>query len=139
MKFVCNKQGNTLRPTGSVGEDALRSIHDGDFVMVEVKQGRNLAHHQKFFALLDLVRRNQSKYQTTEDLLTAVKIYTGHYDIVQLHDGKPVIAPKSISFARMDQQEFGQFYDKVIRLVCEHIIPGLPEGTLRAELEAFAA
>ena len=100
MKFVCTKQGMTLRPAGVVGEGALRSIHDGDFVMVEVKQSRNLAHHQKFFALLDLVKRNQNKYQTTEDLLTAVKICTGHYDIVQLHDGKPVIAPKSISFVR---------------------------------------
>lgn len=139
MKFVCTKDKGTLRPNGVVGEEALAGVPEGGIVLVEMKQPRNPAHHAKFFALLNLIFKNQSHYRTQDEMLDAIKVYVGHCDFMYLRDGSTVARPKSISFARMDQLAFNDFYGRVVDIVCQYIVPDLDKEDLKRELEAFAA
>jgi hypothetical protein len=139
VKFVCHKAQGTLRPVGVVGEEALAMVPDGGMVLVEMTKPRNPAHHAKFFALLNLIFKNQSHYRTQDEMLDAIKVYVGHCDFMYLRDGSTVARPKSISFAKMDQLAFNDFYARVVDVVCQYIIPNMDKEDLKRELEAFAA
>lgn len=125
--------GSMLGATDTVGREAMEALKPGDY-LVTIKKPRNVAHHRKLFALLSLIQKNQTRYQTVEELLDAIKVYTGHCTVMQLRDGTEVRIPKSIAFHALDQVSFEAFYERVIQLAIEHFIPGLAEGDLRREL-----
>lgn len=125
--------GPVLRPCDEAGETALKRVGQGKIVTVNVKQPRNPQHHRLFWALMSKVYENQSHFKSVEQLVSAVKIATGHTETVVLKRGTYEI-PKSISFAAMDQGEFDIFYDRAVEFVCTEVIPGLGRAELEAEI-----
>ena len=143
-KALFVKHLNSLRPTDDDGEAIIRTLGQGELVQVEVKRPRNIRHHRYFFALINLVWENSDheKWPTVDDLLTEVKLITGHYDrrVIEFQGQKVnVLTPKSISFAAMDQPAFEAFFTRVCDWVSQSVIPGTTEAELRAELEAMVA
>lgn len=142
-KFFFKKAlGGTLIPTTEASREWLESLPHGEVVSGEFKRPRNGRHHAKFFAMLDLVFKNQSHYKSVEEILLVFKHHVGHGKWIvtkQNGDISEVFMPGSISFAKMDQAAFEDFYNKAVDFVCTTIIPGLEEGDLRRELEGFAA
>lgn len=136
-KVLLRKQLGSLVPVDALAEEALRKVANGELVQVEVKRPRNLHHHRKLFALLSLIFENQERFQSVEEMLDAIKVYIGHCQTMQLRDGTVVKTPRSIAFHRMDQNSFEAFYNKVLDVVAEKIIPGISKAGLRKEVEAF--
>lgn len=134
MKFVAIKQLGVLRPTDEAGEESLRKVKTGALVEIEIKQPRNLQHHRKFFAMLNIVFQNQEHYKTSEMLLIACKFGVGHVDVIRTKRGEYQI-PKSISFHAMSQDDFSKFYDAAVDWVISDVIPGLKRAALDAEVE----
>ena len=142
-KILMAKHLGSLRPIDEAGEIALQGIKRGSVVEVEFKRVRNIKHHRLFFALMSLVWEqldDKQKYPSVEDLVTEVKIITGHYtrrDMVVEGKRYPVLTPKSISFAALDQTEFSAFFDRVCDWVVTDILPGVSRDDLRDELETM--
>ena len=134
-RILMAKKLKALYPIDDTGEDVIRRIGQGEVVAVEVKKPRNVRFHRKFFAMLQLVLENQSHYKSLDDLLDVCKLQTGHFRTVQTKQGK-VLLPSSISFAAMDDTEFGVFYDKACQWVMDEVIPGLKRADLDSEVEA---
>lgn len=135
MKILCRKSlSGHLVPIDDAGRAAVGRLPVDDLVQVEFKRPRNLGHHRKFFALLNLIYMNQTRYRSPEELLDAIKIYTGHCFPMTLRNGTEVRVPKSISFSKMDQTEFDAFWNRVVTIVCEQIIPNLDREDLEREL-----
>lgn len=135
MKFLACKTLNGLAPADVAGEEALRKVKLGDFVTVEVKKPRNGKHHRLYWALVGVVHHNQDRYETTEQLHSALKIAAGHYDLLTMPSGQEYKIPRSIAFDKMDQVEFSQFYDRVCGLIAKHFLPGVSVDDLKAEVE----
>ena len=135
MKFLACKTLGGLTPADVAGEEALRKIRVGDFVTVEMKKPRNSAHHRLYWALIGIVHQNQNRYETAEHLHTALKIAAGHYYILTMPNGNEYKIPRSIAFDKMDQTEFGAFYDRVCDIVAKHFLPGVSVEALKAEVE----
>lgn len=115
----------------------LRKVKHGTFVSVDrPKKPRNVAHHRKFFAMLNVVFNNQSYYTNLEHLRAICMIAIGHVDVVATKRFGVVNLPKSISFANVDQHEFEQLYDAAVHWVCSEVIPGMKRSDLDAEVEA---
>ena len=74
------KHLGTLRPAEPAAEEMLARIKHDDIVRVEIKKPRNLQHHRQFWALMNLVFENQDHYKSAEEVCTAFKFATGHYD-----------------------------------------------------------
>ena len=138
MKAIFRKNLNRLVPHGTEAEDLLRKWKDGDLVTVEVKRGRNLAHHAKFFAMLQLILENQEHYTSVDDILTAFKFATGHTRKIKTRVGM-IESPLSISFASMDQAAFDKFYSRALDFMVAEVIPGLQKEAVERELLEFAA
>lgn len=123
-----------LSPIDEIGQEALRSIAIGDLIRVRMTKLRNPQHHRLFFALVNKVYENQDHYHNVEHFLTALKVALGHCDTVICKNGNTAYIPKSISFARMDQIEFDQFFNKAVDLICRDFLPGVKSDDLRREV-----
>ena len=128
--------GGVLVPTTEAGREWLDGLPIGEIVAGRFSRPRNLKHHAKFFAMLGVIAHNSS--YSVDDLLTVFKRRIGLGKEIQTIHG-PVWKEGSISFAKMDQDEFAIFYKKAVDFVCEEIIPGLDEADLERELLEFAA
>ena len=96
---------------------------------------RNEKHLRKYWKLIHVVHAQQDLFATQEDLSDEIKIATGYCDMKTRADGTTWPKPRSISFAKMDQSAFDDFYAKCIRFICEHILPGVDDYNLRCEIE----
>lgn len=123
-----------LRPVDAQGEEILRGIPNGTIVKATIKRPRNIRHHRLYWGLVSILFENQSRYATPEELSDVIKVATGHCTVIQTGEGKEIRIPKSISFAKMDQDAFRQFFDRVVDLAVTRIIPNLSAADLRREV-----
>lgn len=139
---IMAKHFQSLRPIDEAGEEVLRHLKTGDLVKVDVKRPRNVKFFRMFWVMMTLVHRNLSdeladEYPTVETLVAAFKISTGHRDVVALPTGQKVYIPKSISWAKMTEDEFSQFYDRCADIIAKHYLPGVTSDNLKAEVESL--
>ena len=130
MDLLVAKHLGSLRPVDDAGTEVLRSIKQGEVLRVEIKRPRNVRFHRLFFGLLNLVYENVEGYKSVEHLLTHVKIGIGHADAMIAQDGTTIWHPRSISFAKMDEESFRAFWNKAVDFIVLHILP-----VEKAELE----
>ena len=127
------KHFGALRPANPDAEALLAKLKQDKLVMVEVKRSRNLFHHRKFFALMQLVYENQTAYATVDDIVMAFKFAVSHTR--KIKTGRGVIEiPLSISFAAMDQTEFEAFYNRAMDFLVTEVLPGVNSADLEREV-----
>lgn len=124
-------------PACSDAEEQLNRCKLDEVVQFDAKRTRNLEMHRKFWVLMNLVYNNQEGYESKEMLVAAVKLALGHCDTFQMKNGMTGFIPKSISFAKMDQPAFHEFYEKTLDLVATKFLPGVEKEALRKEVEEF--
>ncbi len=132
--IIMVKRLGTFRPADDEGAEAMQKIKDGSLVKITWSQARNIRFHNKFFAMLGIVLKNQKHYQSMDELLGVCKLRIGHVTVVQTPHGEEMW-PKSISWAKMDETEFSRFYDGAVDWVLREVIPGLQRQHLDAEVE----
>jgi len=128
------RQMGALRPIDAASEAAVALVLHNEIVQVEIKRPRNLPHHRKWWKLVQVVFPHQSTYPTIEQFHAALKCALGYADSVTLPDGRVMLVPRSIAFAKMDQAAFEQFYDRAVYLICTRIIPRLGREDLMQEV-----
>lgn len=135
-KFIAIKQLGALRPADEAGAEVLRKLANGELLTVEIKRPRSIKHHRMFWALMTVVwnQMDRDKYPTVEDLAGAIKILVGLRTRVELPDGLIGFIPGSISFHKMDQTGFDDFYNRVCDLIAEKFLPGVTSDELRHEV-----
>ncbi len=121
MKIAFVKQQNNLLPLYESDKKNYNKIVEGEIVEADFKKNRNLKHHRKYFAILKLVCSNSQKWQTVKQLHNAVKIKLGYYEIIDGLDGEKFILPDSIRFGVMEQNNFNEFYEQVIKLLADEL------------------
>src|SRR3990167_4678587 len=134
MRVLLRKGFEMLQQGDDAAQRLIGSLRHGEFIAADIKRPRNLGHHRKFWALMELVARNQKYYASAEQVCAAFKVAVGHADYVKTKRGMIGI-PKSISFANMDQSEFEAFYSKAVEYLTTEVIPGLNKDALRSEVE----
>ena len=103
-QLLMKRQGKGLVPADPVAAELMAKLPMGKVLKGTISQPRNPDHHRKFFALLGAVFPHQDTYATNESFLSAIKCALGYGESVKLLDGRTVLVPGSISFAKMDQQ-----------------------------------
>lgn len=120
------KHSIILEPAHSHDVAAFDTLHRGNEYKVVVTQARNIGHHRKAFALLQMVFENQDIYDNIEDLLVEFKLKSGHYREHITTKGKLIYVPKSLAFENLDQTAFEEIYSKFITIAMESF--GLDEA-----------
>lgn len=118
----------------------LRKVKLGDVVKCEIIRPRSVKYHRRFFGMLNTVWQACGDWQTVDELLTELKFRAGLVDKQRVIDKATgevlaeIIKPRSISFAAMSDDEFREFVDRCIAIICTEMIPGLDDSVLRDEV-----
>lgn len=113
MKLLMSKQLNgQLKPCYDSDAELLKKIKAGDEVEITLTKPRNIKFHRKFFALINLVFQNQEIYNNPEHLRYDLTIEAGFYDVTYNWLGEEIKRAKSISFAKMEEPEFAELYNR---------------------------
>ena len=103
-------------PAYDTDHEKLKKVKAGAMVECNIKQPRNIKFHRKFFALINMVHQNQPEDLTIENIDHLRKYLTkraGYYDEINTPTGT-IYEAKSISFAKMSQEDFDSLYSKVL-------------------------
>jgi len=122
MKFLVKKQFGKLIPVYNSDLEALKSakLIENEIYEVDIKRKRNYEFHKKYFALINLCFDNQETFTEFEDLRNYLTMKAGYVKKIETGTGQ-MILPLSISFAKMDNIEFEQLYQKTIDVICKFI------------------
>lgn len=121
MELYLVKQLNgSLLPAYESDYEKVKKIKQGDTVKCEVTKPRNIKFHKKFFALMNLVYQNQERYDHIDDLREQLTIAAGYYTTTYTLEGVEQQKAKSISFAAMDELEFGELYNALLDVIVKY-------------------
>lgn len=119
-----------LVPATEQDAEYISKIKDG--ITAEVKQFRNVRFHKKLFALLNYAFDNwepeQKEYKgeviqkNFERFRADIIILAGFYTSTVNIKGEVRLMPKSISFAKMKEEEFNKLYQSVLTVIIEKIL-----------------
>jgi hypothetical protein len=107
--------GNSLVPDGDESIVEFVGLPFGKPMRCEVKQPRNGAFHRLYWALC--ARIAGGIRADAENISDVLKIATGHYTTIRSKSYGEIRVPKSISFAAMDNQAFGKFFEECVRVI----------------------
>ena len=153
--------GYGLLPAHQEDLDAIKKLPNGQPLRVKLTRVRNGQFHRKWWALVnyafdiweppvalamheledgqfdpDLAQPTKSMERFRKDIIILCGFYEQHWRI----DGTLRIEPQSISFAKMDEDEFETLYTKTIDVICKHVLTNYSGDELRrvmAEIEEF--
>ena len=131
--LIFRRSLGALQPTDDLSRAALASIQLGECVALQFRRPRNLEQHRLFWALIQKVWENQEHYATPEHVCTAFKFACGLTDKIRTKRGEIEI-PRSISFAKMDQVAFGEFFKRAVDFLCAEVVPGMNNADLEREI-----
>lgn len=134
--FLCRRLDITgspsLFPADGPAMAAICALKVDEPVEVRIVKERSLPQHRLFWSVLKHVAEN-SKFESAERLLVALKVRLGWYDPVRLLNGKIIAVPHSIAFARMEQADFQDFFDRSIAVICDEVLAGYDADRLIRE------
>ncbi len=136
-ELLLMRKGNALVPVEPISDETLKGYKNGEMLTATIRRTRNPKHLALFWVLVKRVFEAQDRYATEAQLVNAIKIGVGlyeQYDVTIRGIRLPIAVPGSISFGKMGQTEFSQFYDKAIGFIITEILPGVNEEDLRQEV-----
>jgi len=128
-----------LIPETQDDADLLSKIKAGQTISAEFKRKRNYKFHKKYFALLNfafdhfepnLTHKGQTVEKNRERFRKDVTILAGHYEVVPSINGEPRLEAKSISFGKMSEEDFAEFYNSVINVILSEVLTSYKRSDL---------
>lgn len=130
--FIKTLHGLMPDPSDERSREVLKGLPLGVTVQVDVTRPRNLGHMRLYWALCGAIADGIGAHR--ENVSDLIKIRTGHFTVVQTKTER-MRFPKSISFGKMSQVEFAQFFNEACRIVCEEFFPHMKAGEISKQVE----
>ena len=135
----------SLAPATHQDAEKVAKLKVGQGLRGEWKRRRNVGFHRKYFALLNIgfdafepteqayrgmpVQKNFDRFR--KDVICAA----GFYDVVANLNGDVRAEARSISFAKMDQDEFEQLYSKTADVLLQRVLRTYTRADLDQQVE----
>lgn len=110
--YAFQRINNSLVPEMSFDLAALDGVAQGERVRIEIKQWRNSGRNRAYWSILSDVVAACGLTLTPEKLHEVLKLENGVIELIRLPTGMTVAIPGSISFEKMTEQEFVDFFRK---------------------------
>lgn len=117
--LLVKQANNSFLPAYDSDYETMRKVKVGETIQVSFSKPRNIGHHRKFFALINMVFENQEIYKNQDHLRKELTMKAGYYDNYINHKGIEKYEAKSISFGSMCQDDFEDLYQRFLDAVEE--------------------
>lgn len=125
-------------PADDFGRAQHAKLKAGSLVGARIARSRSVVQNALYWRVLQTVVDATGKWRTAEELHLALKVATGHVDLVRLTNGRMIKVPGSTSFDSMSQDEFQKYTEAAFRLICDEIMGGISLDQLLEEAHAYA-
>lgn len=138
-KIPLRKQGNAFVPFTRGGALEADKIKPGAEVLADLRQRRNGKFHRLYWQFCTFVaealNEGPGNISWTQEMVSdRLKIATGRADVIQLprsmqavYGAEIAVKPQSISFAKMDETEFGNFVEASMAYILTEFGPWVQE------------
>lgn len=126
------KVAGALKPANQIDAYVINKIGIGKLVHAKITQPRNAKFHRKFFALLnfgfeyyeipEIEYKGQQAVKDFNRFREDVTILAGYYDVTADINGSVKLKARSISFAKMEEDDFGKLYSSVFNVIYGKIL-----------------
>lgn len=128
-----------LAPADEHARRYLSKIPQGVRVNGEVSQPRSEAGKRlfrRYWALMGLVAENVEQYGGSQEAASDhILILAGHCDtFASVSTGEVFLRARSIAWANFEEEDFADLWKRVVRAICEHVMEGVTEAEIEAEL-----
>lgn len=134
------KSAAGLIPSDAFASEWFQKTPVGKLVKANVVVPRNGKFHKKFFAMLNTAYANhdwpdvQSQFgpvRTSFEMFREyVTVKSGHYEMDMTPAGNIRAKAKSISWAKMDDEEFSRLYSDVLDVILGEFLTNWTEGDM---------
>ncbi|MBT6230832.1 MAG: DUF1367 family protein [Candidatus Scalindua sp.] len=132
MKINLKKMDSVLIPDDEDTGDWINKLKYGQVISADFKKPRNYEFHKKYFALIKFAYENWSPSpiqgirlepkKNFEAFRESLTIGAGHYEVVFMINGEYKPKAKSISFAKMNEESFNEFYSETINVILDKVL-----------------
>lgn len=151
--ILIKSPNGSLIPFGDEDREKLAKVKTGSAVRIEMTQVRNPQFLKKFFCLVRFLfdiwqetvprrrYRGEEVQPSIENFRKDLTILAGHYNTYYNIRGEVRLEARSISFAKMNEEEFESLYSSVINVALQKVLdrPDLDEGKVRTLVEQLLA
>ena len=140
-ELLAQKINGRLVPETMSDVQAFDDLSTGVTYRVKLTRaaGRSVKHHRLLFALIGIAVDNYDGAITADAVLDVLKLETGHVNVIKAASGQVFLTPKSIAFAKMDQDAFNKWFAKAVDVICRDFVPGLAAELAMREVDRRAA
>lgn len=146
MRIELYKRGRGFLLCSEEAEQVHARMAEGEIGWFKPIRIRDITEHRRYWKLLTVLADNCERIElpyggfmlirSKEDVHIAMKICTGHVDIICDADGKPLYQiPKPTNFEDMEQSEWEAYWPRVVDVVCERILPGVRFPEVELEMQ----
>jgi len=137
------KHDGRLLPAYDKDQGKFNQIGEGEIVVCDLDDRRNLRFHRKYFVMLNFVFQNMNedlreRIPSVEVLRSEIMRIMGKVEVYYTLDGKRMLIPESISFAKMGQKKFDRVYSDTIDVCLKYFLPETDREDFELELLNFA-
>lgn len=125
-------------PDDATAQKSCKRIPLGTTVKCEITRPRSVQQLRYYWALCALVSMNHAELQTREQVDQALRILTGHVDLVRIGE-QTVQLPRRIAFAKLSQDEWMAYLHRVKDAVMQHLLPGVELPEFEQEIARMVA
>jgi hypothetical protein len=130
------KQGQILIPE-FISQDDFAALPNNTVFKVVISQPRNYLFHKKFFSMVkcayDLWQPNGAEgvAKSFENFREELIVLCGYYETVfSIHGNNFKLIPKSISFAKMNEETFKNLYSTAIDIILKNVLKNYKKSDL---------
>jgi hypothetical protein len=149
MEVLCRRVPGGFAPESEAEADKLKKLKQGASVRVTITQETNAKFRRKWFVLarfaFDLWSdtmpereyRGQAVQPNMERFRKDLTILAGHFTPVWAVNGEMRVEANSLSWSRMNDETFEQFYSATINAILQKILTHskLTDADMRAHVE----
>lgn len=127
-----------LRAADELTRETMKAWPRDEVITCQVRRVRNVHHHRKAFALLEMLREcdRRDPAPPMRLFLKEIKLKLGLFNLVTLPDQRVVFECESIAFDAMGQDQFqGAFWNPLLELACRDYLPTWRPELVAAEVD----
>jgi hypothetical protein len=135
-----NHKGQVLIPAQYESQEFLELLKDNETVFFKQVKPRDIGMHQAYFLILNYIydRLNENfrkKVCAKKDFYMFLKFISNDYKVkFKFKDGREFIEYNSISFAKMNQVKFREYFNNQLITIYEELLIPLEQDYLMDEI-----
>lgn len=108
-------------PANDVMQKKFERQSVGDMEEANFNTIRCPVRHRRFFAMIGQAYKMYNTIRTIDNFRADLTMEAGFYEARVNFSGEAYLKPKSLEYAKMDQDEFDQLHSRVLDVIVQHL------------------